>query len=226
MYVPTKGRPDNAIRLQEQFYKSTVLASRIVFILSDNDAKINDYHSLDCTITVSPQKPGFVDPLNLGYLQDRKKVYSYALGFMGDDHMPRTYGWDEKFVGKLLEMRAGLVYGNDLLQGEKIPTHIAMTADIPLSLGFMTLPQLSHLYADDFWLDFGKELGRLAYMPEVVIEHMHPAAGKSQQDAGYDFSGSHNLDASDKRIYHDYLNDDFDGDIRRVRNTLRRLHEA
>jgi hypothetical protein len=222
VYVPTKGRPDNALRLQDQFYKTTSLNSRVVFILSTNDEKIEQYHDLFYYIIVSPDKPGFVSPLNKGYLLDRRSYYSYALGFMGDDHYPRTNCWDEIMVEELQLMQSGLVYGNDKLQEDKIPTQIAMTSDIPLALGFMTLPRLKHLYADNFWLDLGQALGRIKYLPDVVIEHLHPAAGKAQHDSGYQFSGDARLDQEDKRTYHNYLNNDFEADVKNVSAMIRR----
>lgn len=222
MYVPTKGRPGNAERLQDQFYRTTRITSRIVFIKSDNDPLIDHYRNLNDCITVSPQRPGFVNPLNLGYLADRKKVYSYSVGFMGDDHFPRTDGWDELFVDALLRMKTGLVYGNDGLQGAAIPTQIAMTSDIPLTLGYMTLPTLWHLYADNFWLDLGNAIGRIKYLPEAYLEHLHPAIGKANSDAGYEFSGAFTLDRRDYAVYQDYLRDDLGGDASKILAMMRR----
>jgi hypothetical protein len=222
IYVPTKGRPHNALRLQEQFGKTVTLNSRVVFILSSNDDKIELYKDLHYQITVTPDKPGFVSPLNLGYQNEKKRIYSYAVGFMGDDHFPRTLGWDQIVVNELKKMGSGFVYGNDKLQEEKIPTQIVMTSDIPLSLGFMTLPRLKHLYADNFWLDFGKALGRIKYLPDVIIEHLHPAAGKAVHDEGYQFSGDFNLDQEDKRTYFEYLKEDLEIDVTRVKAMIRR----
>jgi hypothetical protein len=225
IYVPTRGRPENAHRLQKAFETTTRLNTRVVFILSDNDTKINEYANLKEVVVVTPDKPGFVSPLNLGYLSDRLKIYSYAVGFMGDDHLPRTYGWDERYVTELLKMQSGLVYGNDGFQGANIPTQIAMTADIPLVLGFMTLPQLKHLYADNFWLDFGKAINKIKYLGDVVIEHLHPAAGKAPHDAGYEFSGGFSLDTEDKKAYFKYVKEDLEGDARKVLNMLRRTNK-
>jgi len=225
MYVPTKGRPDNAKRLQDQFYKTARLSSRIVFINSDNDDKLHMYTGLNERIVVTPEKPGFVSPLNLGYRIDRRKYFSFAVGFMGDDHLPRTVGWDEVFIKNLLDLDSGFVYGNDGFQGARIPTHIAMTSDIPLTLGFMTLPQLKHLYADNFWLDLGKSISKIRYLPEVVIEHMHPAAGKATYDEGYAFSGDYNLDCEDRANYVKYLSEDLEGDTRRVLGMIRRTQK-
>lgn len=222
VYIPTKGRPDNALRLQDAFYSSVTLNTRAVFILSDNDPMIDRYRDLHFTLTVTPDKPGFVSPLNEGYWKDRKQFYSYALGFMGDDHLPRTFGWDQRIVYNLKQLGAGLVYGNDKFQEQSIPTQVFMTSDIPLALDFMTLPRLKHLYADNFWLDLGKGLNRIQYLPDVIIEHMHPAAGKAHHDAGYEFSGNFHLDQEDKATYNHYLETDLAGDIMTVEAAIRR----
>lgn len=225
VYVPTKGRPQNAIRLQKAFYDTTTLNTRVLFILSDNDKELKNYldAGLDEFVVVSPARPGFVNPVNLGYLHDRRKHYSYAVGFMGDDHLPRTPAWDEKMVNALLHMKGGFVYGDDLLQGEAIPTSIVMSSEIPLTLGYITLPTLKHLYADNFWLDMGKAVNRIKYMPDVVIEHLHPAVGKAFTDAGYIFSSSFDLDQSDRKEYQRYLKEDLESDARIVASALRRI---
>jgi hypothetical protein len=224
IYVPTKGRPSNALRLRDAFYDTTSLNSRIVFILSTNDPKLDAYTRTDLQdiLIVQPDKPGFVSPLNLGYREDRRQHYSYAVGFMGDDHLPRTKAWDERMVAELLEMQGGFVYANDGFQGANIPTSIVMSSEIPLALGFMTLPSLKHLWADDWWLAMGNALNKIKYLPDVMIEHLHPAAGKATSDAGYLFSGSFELDQEDRKEYERYLKEDLESDVRIVQGTLRR----
>lgn len=227
IYVPTKGRPERIYEFETQFYTTCTINTRAVFILSTDDPRIDEYKNLSYIsdnpyIIVTPEKPGFVDPLNFGYLKDRREIYSYAVGFMGDDHMPRTVGWDERFVNQLIQLGSGFVYGDDGFQHEAIPTHIAMTADIPLELGYMTYPELWHLYADNFWLDLGKLIDRINYLPEVLIEHMHPAAGKNKSDAGYEFSGTFTLDARDRAVYQEYLGDQLWADASKLRAMMKR----
>lgn len=224
VFVPTKGRPQNAKRLKQQFEITTRADTRLVFILSntDTDENLREYTSFkNKAMLVAPEKPGFVAPLNQGYRRIPEE--SFAVGFMGDDHFPATVGWDERVIDELKKLGSGLVYGNDKLQEQSIPTQIFMTNDIPQALGFMTLPRLKHLYADNFWLDLGNALGRIKYLPDVVIEHLHPAAGKAAHDDGYAFSGDFNLDQEDKRIYTEYLKHDLAEDVRKVK---RRIDEA
>lgn len=222
IYVPTKGRPHNASRLQ-QAVKNTSAHTRLVFILSNNDNRLNDYLQLDfdeTPIIVTPQKPGFIDPLNQGFIADYTKGSTYAVGFMGDDHLPQSEGWDEIFLDKLLSTKCGMVYGNDLLQGQSLPTHIVMTSNIPATLGYMTIPELSHLFGDNFWLDLGQRLEIIHYFPEVIIEHLHPGNGKASIDTGYQFSGDYALHLRDQQTYQTYLETRFETDALKIQKII------
>jgi hypothetical protein len=84
------------------------------------------------------------------------------------------------------QTNAGLAYGNDLFQGEQLVTSPFIRADIPRRLGWYGLPAVEHLFVDNAWGDIGRGLGVLRYMPEMVIEHLHPLAGKAEWDEGYE----------------------------------------
>jgi hypothetical protein len=111
--------------------------------------------------------------------------HHYALAFMGDDHLPRTRGWVGRYLTELREMRTGIVYGNDGFQGAKLPTQWAMTADIVRALGRMVPADVEHMYCDNSVMDLGRAAGCLRYLPDVLVEHMHPFAGKGKLDDGY-----------------------------------------
>jgi len=79
----------------------------------------------------------------------------------------------------------GVVYCNDLHQGEKLPTAAFVDAEIVRRLGYVVPPTIQHLYMDNYFRSLGEGLGTLTYLPDVVIEHMHPHAGKAEMDDGY-----------------------------------------
>src|SRR5690606_31036209 len=109
------------------------------------------------------------------------------LGFMGDDHRPRPAAmpWDQR-IRICLSGGPGIVYGNDLLQGERMATAVAMTSDIVQTLGYMVPPTLVHLCADLVWMAWGRGMQRITYLDDMTIEHLHPAAGKASLDAVYE----------------------------------------
>jgi hypothetical protein len=141
----------------------------------------------------------------------------FALGFMGDDHRPRTIGWDAAYLAALRELGTGIVYGDDLLQGEQLPTQCAMTADIAATLGYMCPPSLRHMYVDNFWKDLGKAVGCLQYLPDVTVEHMHPVAGKADWDEGHKRVNDQSVYAADARTYHAYRESSSAADVAKIR---------
>jgi hypothetical protein len=109
-----------------------------------------------------------------------------AFASLGDDHVPRTQGWDRLLLDEIDRMGGtGIAYGDDLHQRDRLPTAPVISADIVAALGWMCEPTLAHMHVDDAWRDLGRGAGCLAYVPGVVIEHCHPDAGKAAADETY-----------------------------------------
>jgi hypothetical protein len=211
--VPTRERPRNAARLLKAFESTIGDDTRVIFAVDEDDPKLGDYLRLDAEVRVRPTKT-MVDALNRTALEIAG-VY-FALGFMGDDHLPRTKSWDVAYLDYLEEVGVGIVYGNDLLQGDALPTQCAMTANIVTVLGQMAPPQLSHLYVDDYWLALGTRTGCICYMQGVQIEHMHPGAGKAVPDSGY--ARVNGFDVTDKAAWSQYQEEGrLDADVLQVK---------
>jgi hypothetical protein len=121
-----------------------------------------------------------------------------------------------RYLDALRELGTGIVYGHDLLQGEKLPTQCAMTADIVRALGHMAPPTLRHMYVDNYWLDLGRAADCIRYLPEVVVEHMHPFAGKAAMDAGYQRVNASEVYAADQQAYAAYHAGQFGADVAKV----------
>jgi hypothetical protein len=81
----------------------------------------------------------------------------------------------------------------------------------------MALPGLVHLYVDNAWLELGRAAGVLGYLPDIVIEHMHPGAGKADWDAGYAEANAPELDAADKAVFERWRTEQLAADVQRLR---------
>lgn len=204
MIVPTRGRPQAVEPLVEAFYTEAESEADLVFAVDSDDPTVEDYvyefERLGMDFHIGPR-------LRLaGTLNARVATYApefKAIGFMGDDHRTRTKGWDHRFA-ECLSGGAGVVYGNDLLVGAKFPTAVVMTSDIPLALGYMCPPGFTHLCLDLVWRDWGEGMGRITYLPDVVIEHMHPANGKAALDERYVEVNSTEMVSADSAAYYAY----------------------
>jgi hypothetical protein len=69
----------------------------------------------------------------------------------------------------------------------------------------MVPPKMIHLYLDNFWMKLGKDLDKLKYIPEVILEHMHPIAGKAQMDQGYVDVNAPDVYSADLAAFTDYI---------------------
>ena len=143
-----------------------------------------------------------------------------AIGFLGDDHRMRTPGWDKLLAESIEAKGTAVIYGDDGHQHEKLPTAVVITTDILRPLGYMCPPGQQHLYLDDFWKRLGTDLGCLTYLPELVIEHCHPHAGKAQWDEGYARVNSPALYEADRIAYERFVDQQWPADLARVRAAL------
>lgn len=134
--------------------------------------------------------------------------------FMGDDHRPRTADWDLHYLKALDEYH--IVYGDDRFQGANLPTQAAVRTTTVEALGYYFPPELKHLYADNYLLELGHTLGSIQYLPDVHIEHMHPAAGKAVNDENYQRVNSAETTSHDEHIYRTVLLPRLADDARRV----------
>lgn len=143
-----------------------------------------------------------------------------AIGFLGDDHVPRTPGWDRLLTDAITDMGGGVVYGDDLFQGEALATSVVMSTDVIAALGWFAVPGCTHMYLDNGWMTVGKALGRLCYVPHVVIEHMHYLANKSDEDNLYREVNANTMYAHDQQAFSDYCEHQMVTDILRVAEAL------
>ena len=201
--VPSRNRPGSIAELIKSF-DETETESDLIVIVDDDEPQMDEYLAQGCDVLmVQKQGKGMAKPLNFAANLMKDKYRHFA--FLGDDHRPRTKNWDVHFINKLDELGTGLVYGNDLLQGENLATAVAMTGNIVKELGGMVPQDMIHLYLDNFWMTLGKDLNALAYLPEVILEHLHPVAGKAEWDDQYREVNAPEVYSADKKALDDYL---------------------
>jgi hypothetical protein len=222
--VPSRGRPQAAAEMVTAFERTRTASTHLVFAVDRDDPKLEEYISLLLVaprtwvdIFVAPAPSTMVKTLNAAALQFAPK--SIAVAFMGDDHRPRTSGWDHHYLHALRMLNGtGMVYGNDLFQGVNIPTQIAITANIVRALGHMAPPTLTHLYVDNYWRDLGRAAECITYLPNVAVEHLHPFAGKAAMDDGYLRVNAPAMYDADGAAYRSYVADGhLTADIQKVR---------
>lgn len=180
--VPSRGRPERAALMASTAVNSSESAD-VHILVDQDDPEVPRYQAIanGRTIVHVDQRMGYTGSLNwwASQLRDSHAI----LGAFGDDVVFRTDGWD-KIVERTLET-PGIAYGDDLIHGKNHPSAVFMSSGIAKALGWLALPATTHQWADDGWKRLGTELGILRFMPDVIVEHMHPAVGKAEWDATY-----------------------------------------
>lgn len=215
---PSRGRPANVHRLAHAWAHASS-ADLLIALDADDPTKdqataaANAANNKHVKVTVGPRLR-LCGTLNAH--AQRLAAHYDAIGFLGDDHVPRTPAFDTLLGGALRAQGGGLAYGNDLLQGELLPTAVLQDARLILALGQYAPPELTHLYLDDYWRALGQAIGKITYLPDVIIEHLHPIAGKTGWDPGYTEVNSAQQTTADREAFAAYLAVRFPDDVRKA----------
>jgi len=224
--VPSRGRPQATGELGRVFQSTCSADTQLVFAVDADDRLVADYdagrHPGDALIINDEQSTStMVGTLNFAARRVLERIQPKAIAFMGDDHRPHTKGWDSAYLDALAKL-PGLVYGNDLVQGANLPTQVAMSTEVVRALGHMAPPPLTHLYVDNYWRDLGHATGCITYLPDVVVEHLHPIVGKASWDEGYRRVNDEAMYEKDAAAYATYWAQHGAGDVAAVRKAVAR----
>ena len=229
--VPSRGRPHTVAELAETFRATCTERTWLLFAVDEDDPQYTAYRDAISEASagglrvqlVAQPSGSMVTALNHAarcLLAAPGPAVPDAIGFMGDDHRPRTQGWDRAYLDALTSL-PGIVYGNDLLQGANLPTQCAISARVVRALGhIMAPPELTHLYVDNYWRDLGHATGCLTYLPDVVVEHVHPIAGKTEWDDGHRRVNRPELYDRDRAAYAAYWAQHQERDVLAVRQAF------
>ena len=197
--LPTRGRPE----LAERFLRSVVEMStdpnriEVVLYVDEDDT---DSHAIQCD-GLSINK--IIGPrLSMGGLNTACLEQSTGdiIVPLNDDMVIRTPDWDRRIIEIHEKFSDGvyLAYPNDLHTGE-------MLSSTPI-LSRSTCEVLTHPFSNTYeggFIDYhimdifkrlqmlGEE--RMAFLGDVVIEHLHYQYGKSEVDATYEQRGPLNV---------------------------------
>lgn len=228
--VPTRGRPENIRKVISAWDFTNAWDHADMIVIADaDDPEIQGYRDViesaapyhagaDLLLVEMDEWQPMVHKLNLVadvYAQTRGY---FALGFAGDDHLPQTIGWAQRYLTVLRELGTGMVYGDDGYQGRKLSTEWAVTSDVVRALGRMVPAPVEHMYCDNAMMDLFGAAGALRHLPEIRIEHMHPVAGKAERDEQYDRVNHRDQFSKDRRSYEHWRNLGRAADVALVRD--------
>ncbi len=217
--VPTRGRPQNVARLLKQVHETARLDTHVWIGVDDDDPAIREYERVFSTLRRPGDKFGTGPRKGLAawtnHAAKRHAGHYPFLASFGDDHLPRTPGWDRALVRAIAEMGGtGFSYPHDGVR-EDIPEAVVMSSDIVRALGWMCEPSLNHYFVDNVWADLGRHAGCIRYLRAVAVDHLSPATGKVPGDATY--AASSEKISADQEAYAAWHAERMAGDVKVIR---------
>ena len=184
--VPSRGRPQNVARLLDAVHETRRARTHVHVAVDDDDSALDAYQDMWNGHAGSGDWLGVGARDGLIGWTNKIAVENAAdyrfLASLGDDHLPRTKGWDTALIRAIEDMGGtGIAYPWDGVR-EDIPEAVVMSSNIVTALGWMALPDLRHYYPDNVWADLGRGAGCLRHCRAVWVEHVHPATGKAVPD--------------------------------------------
>ena len=186
--VPSRGRPQNIARLLKAVRATSRMATHVHVAVDDDDPELPAYervfsnlkHHYD-VLETGPRK-GLCAWTNEIAVR-RAGDYPF-LASLGDDHVPRTPGWDRALTRAIEDMGGtGFAYPFDGTR-EDVPEACVMSSDLVLALGWFCLPGLSHWYVDNVWADLGRGTGCIRHLRAVAVDHVRGKADATSRDNG------------------------------------------
>jgi hypothetical protein len=213
--LPTRSRPDSAERCINALKEHSTISD---FVIAIDDDQAELYPRLDgVTYEVNPRlrMNGTLNLVANKYADQYETIF-----FLGDDHLVQTPAWDQ-YLAKAIDHKGyGLAYGNDLLQRHQLATAVMMSTNIIKAVGYMAPPKLVHLFMDNYWMIVGRKLETLWYFDQVIIEHLHPVAGKVAWDDQYREANSDEVSSADRRELQRYMDEDFPSEFEKIKTAL------
>lgn len=178
--VPSRGRPRNIARLLDSVHATARLDTHLHVAVDEDDETLPQYEAVMKTaggehdvLETGPRK-GLCAWTNEIAVR-RAGEYPFLASF-GDDHVPRTPGWDRALVAAVQRMGGtGFSYPFDGTRDD-VPEAVVMSSDIVAALGWMCLPGLSHWYPDVVWADLGRGAGCLRHCRAIAVDHRNAVA--------------------------------------------------
>ena len=208
---PTRNR----IQLFREMYDSfkTTSSSAMIVALDEDDPQFEEYKDF-LTENHQPFFECMPDTVTNHFNMCYRCLPNYDFYHLtNDDVLYSTKDWDVKAMNLLTEKGGGIAYGNDMLQGQNLPTFPIISKAVVDAVGWIQEPGLERLCGDCVWNEIGRMAKCLHYMPDLLIEHRHWLNNKR----GNDMPDYTEVYLRDRMKFANWLANNSVEDIRKVR---------
>jgi hypothetical protein len=189
LLLPTRGRVALVHRLFDSLVRTTtnLRGLEVVLYVDEDDPASQEISHPTLSLVKIVGTPGTA----MGSMN--RACYAASHGryvmLVNDDVIFRSEHWDVRVLKAASRFpdEIALIYGNDLDQGEAVPTFPIVSRTVCAVLGEVCPRGYRNLHIESHMLDIFKQLSRMGhericYLSDVIFEHMHYAVGKGEPD--------------------------------------------
>ena len=210
--TPTRNRPNNCDRFIKSLYETTQYTGtlELLFYVDSDDPAKDIYKEIEERWQNNFWRVEFVIGEPMSVSKSWNIIAKKSLGdimIMGnDDLVYKTVRWDSKLMARLIELDNPyyLSWFNDGINGNRHCAFPVITREWYETLGYFSPGVFNFGYNDTWVYDIAKRVGKLNYMNEILVEHLHFSVGKSNMDDTYARNRTQekgNLYRKDREIY-------------------------
>lgn len=200
--MPTRGRPAQALAVLEKYRRMAGAPVAIEVVIDRDDETMMQAEvqqrlaALGCIVTAG-QHANKIAACNGGRYADWD-----ILALASDDMVPVAEGYGARIIAAMEEhfpYLDGAVFFSDGFQRSNLCTLPIMGRRLHQQFGYVYDPAYQSLFCDREQTDILQAMGRLAYVPEKIIEHKHHIWGKAEKDELYKRNDA--LEDQDKTVF-------------------------
>lgn len=186
LLIPTRNRPSSMQRIAESalnLAKNPDQIEIVFYIDYDDSASVEMAKKM-----AAPNIKYFIGPrvyLSVAWnILASQHATHPILSPLGDDAIFRTQDWDTSIIAQFdaIPDKIALVYARDGIQNEKVATQAFIHQNWVKTVGYCLPPYFFSDFTDLWLTEIAKKIKRKIYLPDVYIEHIHPASGKTEAD--------------------------------------------
>lgn len=234
--VPARERVEGLKRLIDSWKETNTGKSKLLFCFQDTDPTLEEHIKLANELG----EDNYIIRGNIGCVAKVNELYKHFKGFRAylfgaNDIAYKTKDFDRTFIEQLdfFKNKHGhdmhIMYGDDTIQHEKMPTHPLITSELLEIMGsFFPDGYMRHLYCDNAIMEIGIGANVLIYIPSIIMEHFHFIAKKSKLDRLYLESNCEEMYRRDKIEFTKWFKEKGRDLIKTIKETidLRNIKEA
>jgi len=216
----SRNRPARLKTMIDSWRDTKSEGTKMCVYISNDDPKLEEYQMLmdeyiDKDVEVEVGERKFM-PAVLNYFSTEKYPNLPYYNEVNDDHVFRTSQWDQKLIDAIEKHNNGwsVAYGKT----RNLPSAVMMAGKLLRAQEYFFSPVFKHTYVDNQLQTLGRELNLLIHVPEVNIEHMHPAWDTANDDENYKWVNAQIREGQQQ--YSKWVNEFKDNDVVRIRKAM------